>query len=276
VQGKFPLERYRTRVIHSGTVALRRMISHSFIGLYLWVAPHVLLAAAAAVMLHSRRHREFPVFFSYLLFEILQFCILFAMSRRLVSVSVPTYLEIDLLGRAGSIAFRFGIIQEMLEAPVAHCAPLRRTIARMLRCAAAVLALLALVFIGSVYSWNLREMIIPAYAINQTLNILQCSLLAFVFLWHRYLGLKMQKLVVGIALGMGLVAGLEPLLHALENSRAVEPQLFNLLRMGAYHVSALIWLYFASVRQEVPSDPAVASFPDARKWAGELERITWS
>jgi hypothetical protein len=263
-------------VIHSGTVALGHMISHSFLGLYLWVAPHVLLAVVAAVMLRRQRHRDFPVFFSYLLFEILQFCILFAMSRRLILVSVPTYLEIDLLGRAGSIALRFAMIQEMLEAPVAHCAPLRKTIVRTLACTATVLALLALVFIGSVYSWNVRELIVPAYAINQTLNILQCGLLVFVFLWHRYLGLKMQDLVVGIALGMGLVAGLEPFLHALENSRAVDSQIFNFLRMGAYHVSALIWLYFARVREEVASDSAVATLPDALKWAGELERITWS
>ena len=252
------------------------MISHSFLWFYLWVAPHLLLAVVAAVMLRSRRHREFPVFFSYLLFEILQFCILFAMSRRLILVSVPTYVEIDLLGRAGSIAFRFGMIQEMLEAPVAHCAPLRTTMARMLRCAAAVLALLATVFIGSAYSWSVCAMIFPAYAINQTLNILQCGLLVLVFLWHRYLGLKMQYFVVGIALGMGLVAGLEPLLHALKDFRAVDSQVVDLLQMGAYHVSVLIWLYFASVREEVTSASALASFPDARKWAGELERITWS
>jgi hypothetical protein len=253
------------------------MISQSFVGLYLWVAPHLLLVVVAAVMLRRRRHRDFPVFFGYLLFEILQFCVLFAMSRRLLLVSALTYLEIDLLGRAGSIALRFGMIQEMLEASVAHCAPLRRTIARMLSCAAAVLALLAAVFIGSVYSWSLREMIIPAYAINQTLNLLQCGLLVCVFLWHSFLGIKMQSLVVGIALGMGLVAALEPLLHALEDSRAVDSQVVDLLRMGAYHVSVLIWLYFASVRQaRVLSGSAVASFPDARKWAGELERITWS
>ena len=226
-------------------------------------------------MLRSRRHRDFPIFFSYLLFEILQFCVLLAMNR-LDSVPASTYLEIDALGRAGSIALRFGMIQEMLEAPIAHCAPLRRTVARMLRCASTLLALLAAVFIGSVYSWNFRELIVPAYAVNQTLNILQCGLLAFVFLWHRFLGLKMQDFVLGIALGMGSVAGLEPLLHALELSRAVDSQIFNLLRMGAYHVSVLIWLYFACVREESAPDSAVASFPYARERAVELERVTWS
>jgi len=253
------------------------MISQHILRLYLWVAPHLLLAVVAAVMLWRRRHRDFPVFFAYVLFEILQFCALFAMYRGLLSVSPSTYQEIDLLGRAGSIALRFGMIQEMLEASVARCARLRLTIARVLRYTAVVLALLALVFIGSVYSWNFREMIVPAYAINQTLNILQCGLLALVFLWHRYLGLKMQDFVVGIALGMGLVAGLEPLLHALTDSQAVDPKVVNLLPMGAYHLAVLIWLYFASARhKEFASGSAVASFPDARKWAVEVGRSIWS
>ena len=251
------------------------MVSLHIIWLYLWVAPHVLLAAVAAVMLRNRRHRDFPIFFSYVLFEILQFCTLFVMSR-LESVSASMYLRMDLLGRAGSIAFRFGMIQEMLEAPTAHCAPLRRNIARMLRCTAVVLALLAVVFIGSVYSWNFHDMIVPTYAINQALNIVQCGLLALVFLWHRYLGIKMQHIVVGIALGMGLVAGLEPLLHALKDFLAADSRIVDLLQMGAYHVSVLIWLYFARVREEVTSESAVASLSDARKWAAELGRIRWS
>jgi hypothetical protein len=250
------------------------MVLQHFIWLYLWVAPHLLLVAVVVVMLRNRRQKDFPVFFSYLLYEILQFCALFAMSR-LVSVSVSTYQQIDLFGRAGSIAFRFAIIQEMLEAPVAHNAPLRRIVARMLVCTAAVLAVVAALFVGSVYSWSFRELIFPAYAINQTLNIIQCGLLAFVFLWHRFLHLRMQDFVIGIALGMGLVAGLEPLLHALKDSLASGSQIVDFLQMGIYHVSVLIWFYFARAQEEFTPDSAVASVIDARKWTLELGRFTW-
>jgi hypothetical protein len=256
------------------------MISQHFIWLYLWVAPHALLAVVAAVMVRLRRHRDFPVFFSYLLFEVLQFCVLFSLSRLHamghLELRASTYVEIDLLGRAGSIAFRFAMIQEMLEASVPYGVPLRKAVARLLRCAAAVLALLALVFEGSVYSWSVREMVVPAYAITQTLNILQSGLLVFVFLWHRFLGLRMQHFVVGIALGMGLVSGLEPLLHALKDWRAVDSRTVDLLQMGVYHVAVLIWLYFARVREAITADSALVSFPDARDWAVELGRSIWS
>jgi succinate dehydrogenase hydrophobic anchor subunit len=167
------------------------------------------------------------------------------------------------------------VIQEMLEASVAHSASLRKTMAWMLRCSAVFLALLAAIFIGSVYSWNVRGMILPSYAISNTLNIVQCGLIAFVFLWHRFLGLKMLHFVVGITLGMGFVAGLEPLLDALKDFRVADPRVADLLHMGAYHVSVLIWLYFARVQEEFAADSAVASLPNARKWALELGRITW-
>jgi hypothetical protein len=250
------------------------MISQHFIWVYLWVAPHVLLIAVAAVMFWRRRHRDFPVFFAYLLFEILQFCVLFAMGR-VASVSVSTYREVDLLGRAGSIAFRFAIIQEILELSVAHSPSLRRTTAWMLKCATVFLALLAALFIGAAYSWNLSEMIFPVYAVKHTLNIVQCSLLALVFLWYRFLHLKMQHFVIGIVLGMGLVAGLDPLLDALKDFQTLNPQAVDLLQMGAYHVSVLIWLGFAMVQEEFTSSADVASVLNARKVAVELGRLTW-
>ncbi|MBZ5667448.1 MAG: hypothetical protein LAO30_22970 [Acidobacteriia bacterium] len=255
------------------------MMLRHLIFLYLWVAPHALLAVLAVVMFRSRRHREYPVFFGYLLFEILQFCLLFAMSRLFVMTragwGASAYVQIDLLVRAGSIAFRFGIIQEILEASVAHSASFRKTMAWMFRCSATLLALLAAVFIGSIYSWGVRDMILPVYAVRHTLNIVQCGLLAFVFVWYRFLGLKMQGFVVGITLGMGFVAGLEPLLDAVKDFRLVDSQIVDMATMGLYHVSVLIWLYFAIVQEELTSDSAVAALPDARKWVAELGRFTW-
>ena len=250
------------------------MISQHFIWVYLWVAPHVLLIAVAAAMFWRRRHRDFPLFFAYLLFEIFQFCVLFAMGQ-LTSVSVATYREVDLLGRAGSIAFRFAIIQEILEASVAHSPSLRRTTAWMLKCATAFLALLAALFIGAAYSWNVSEMIFPVYAVKHTFDIVQCGLLGLVFLWYRFLHLKMQDFVIGITLGVGLVAGLDPLLDALKDFQILNPQAVDFLQMGVYHVSVLIWLGFAIRQERVIPAADDDSVLNARKLAVELGKVTW-
>jgi hypothetical protein len=242
-----------------------------FIWLYLWVAPHLLLPVVAVLMFRRRLHRDFPIFFSYLLFEFLQFCILFTM----YSLHAPgsAYVRIDIFGRTGSIALHFGILQEMFEAPVAHSVPLRRAMARTLRWLTAFLVALALLFIGSLYYSILSHRVFQAYVIIEALNIAQCGLLVLVFLWHRFLGLRMSPFVFGIALGMGLVAGFEPLRQALNDSLGAQnPRFVDILQMAIYHCAVLIWLYFAQAREKITWD-SKAALPDLREQAAELGRI---
>ena len=46
---------------------------------YLWIAPHALQIVLATLMIRRRMVREFPVFFAYTTFEIVQFVILFTL-----------------------------------------------------------------------------------------------------------------------------------------------------------------------------------------------------
>lgn len=210
---------------------------------YLWVAPHVLLVAVAIVMFRKRLHREFPVFFAYLFFELLQFCVLYAMYLHLLRVSGWVYGQFDLYGRVGSIALHFGILHELFESPVKHDASLRRTTARALNWVTGLLVVLASVFIGIQYYNSLGHRLLPPYATVEALNIAQCFLLVLVFLWHRYLGLRMSTIVFGIALGMGLTSSLEPLIQAWKDSVAVtSSRVPDYLQMVTYHCTVLVWL----------------------------------
>lgn len=246
-------------------------MSHQHIvWLYLWVAPHLLLGVAAVLMFRKGLHKDFPIFFSYLLFEFLQFSLLFTMYSL---KALPMYMKIDLFWRAGSIALRFGVLQEMFEAPVAHSVPLRRAMARILNSVTVVLVVLAVAFIGSLYYGSLGHRLLPAYMTVEALNIAQCGLLVLVFLWHRFLGLRMASFVFGIALGMGLAAGLEPLIHAWKDSLAARnSSIPDLLQMAIYHVAVLIWLYYGQAREKIASD-SKAALPDLREWAADLGRI---
>ena len=40
-----------------------------FLQLYLWIAPHVLLGLCLLGLLRNRRYKEFPMFFTYIVFE---------------------------------------------------------------------------------------------------------------------------------------------------------------------------------------------------------------
>ena len=68
--------------------------------IYLWVAPHVLQVAILGVMVYRRQYRQFPVFFSYTGFEIVQFLVLLAVNR-LRLMSHEHYHLIFFLGSAG-------------------------------------------------------------------------------------------------------------------------------------------------------------------------------
>jgi hypothetical protein len=242
-----------------------------FIWLYLWIAPHLLLAAILFVIFRRGLNKEVPVFFYYLLFECLQFCVLFTMYA--LATPVRAYVMVDLLCRAGSIAFRFGILQEMFEAPVAHSAQLRRAVARVLNGATAVIVVVAFMFVGSLFYSLFGHETLQAYMMIEGLNTAQCGLLALVFLWHRFLGLRMSPCTFGIALGMGLIAGVEPVMHVLKNSVTQQNwATVDILQMAAYHVAVLIWLYYAQVREKVAVD-SHAGLPGLREQAAELGRV---
>ena len=240
--------------------------------MYLWVAPHVLLVAVALLMWFRKLHREFPIFFSYLLFEILLFGVLFTMY--FLGIRDLRYVRADMAGQMGSIAFRFAILQELFEAPLANNMPLRRALARTLNWTAISLVVLSAGFIGSIYYSILNPRIFPQYVIIEALNTAQCGLLMLVFYWHGFLGLRMSPFLFGIALGMGMVAGFEPIRQALND--AVGNQHFRavaIAQMVIYHVVVILWLYYAQVREKGTDDSKIA-VPQLLKEAAELRRIT--
>jgi len=48
---------------------------------YLWIAPHALQAVLAIVMIRRRLLRQFPAFFAYTVYEVVQFLVLFTMDQ---------------------------------------------------------------------------------------------------------------------------------------------------------------------------------------------------
>lgn len=247
---------------------------------YLWVAPHVLLMLVAFVMFRKGLHREFPIFFASLFFEFALFLILYAMYSRMLKLSPWLYQQFDLVGRVGSIALHFGILQELFESPVKHSDNLRQTTARSLRWITAFLVVLASAFIGFNYYNSIGNRLLPPYATVEALNIAQCFLLVLVFLWHRFLGLKMATFVFGITLGMGLTASLEPVIQAWKVSvDGASSRLADYLQMAVYHCTVLIWLYYALAHEKEPPLSAGGqsgggpTLPDARGSAADMGRL---
>jgi len=244
---------------------------------FLWATPHVLLIPLAVIMIYRGLHREFPIFFSYVLFEFLLFCILFAMAHafrlhfRLISPEI--YAKIDPFGRAGTVALHFGIFQELFESPVAGSPPLRQAMARILNWATLIIVVLAVIFFGVLNYNTLDHRLNPPYRTIETLNAAQCGLIVLIFLWYRFLRLRMLPFVVGIAVGMGLVASMESLMAYWLDSPAVRlSSIPGVLQMASFQIAVLVWIYFALVR-ESKSASGIPPLPDLRQWAADLGKV---
>lgn len=260
-------------MLHFGTVVLKLMSLQRIVWLYMWIAPHVLLIPIAIVMFRKGRHKDFPVFFSYLLFEFVQFSAIFTMWC--LKVPHPMWVATDLSFRAGSIAFRFGIIQEMFESPFANIMPMRRAMGRIFSVLTLIFIVLAMTFIAPQYYRIPGYGLLKGYVGIEALNTAQCGLLVCVFVWHRFLGFRMSPCVFGIALGIGLVASSEPLMVALKDSVSAQNSKFvDFTQMAIFQGAVLLWIYYVRARETVNTNIDAAYLLEARDWASGVERIT--
>jgi len=248
------------------------MTAYRLISLYLWIGPHALLGVVLALMLRRRSYREFPIYFSYLLFELIQFCILIALGS-IDSVSLSTYTQADFLARVGSMALRFGVIQELFQSPLSNSPPLRRTFARRFSLASVIVVTLASMFIALLCKNVFNASILAPYVIEQALDTAQCALVVAIFVWHHHLGARMSNAVFGIAAGLGLLTALEPALHAVRYLVGTEFKLPNIVSLSVFHVSVLIWLYFIRAEVRRPLGTVIPA-TDVRAWTDELGRFS--
>jgi hypothetical protein len=243
-----------------------------FIWLYLWIVPHALLIVVVIAMFRRRLHKQFPIFFSYLAFEFLRFCILFAIYRH----GGPSWLyaRIDILCRTGDVALRFGVLQELFDSPLLYDGRLPRNIARLRNGVTALVVIFAAIFVGLFCYRIIDHWTVPSYVVVEAMNASQCGLLILVFLWHRFLGHRMSPFPFGMAVGLGLLVGVEPFVWALA---ALSPQYWvaaDFVNMGTYHLVVVLWLYSAYAREKAPSEVQIAPLPQLQEWVVDLEKTT--
>ncbi len=245
---------------------------HHFALYYLWIAPHIILAAVAVLMVLRRLHKNFPVFFVYILYEILEFLLLFTVSPVGQSHNVM-YRYVFVATLAGSTALRFGIIQEIFNNVLRDYSRLR-TLANVSMRWVTALLLVAAVILAVHSSGTIPDDLIAGIALlDRSVTIIQVGLLLFVFLFSRMFGLSWRSFVFGIALGFGILASTDLALSAVRITDLSEhaKDLLDLLPTGSYHVSVLVWLGYL-LAAEKPVGVTTYSVPEIDQWSGELER----
>jgi hypothetical protein len=241
---------------------------------YLWIAPHALQAVLAAMMFHRKLVRKFPAFFTYTVFEVTQFLVLFTLDR-MNSVSGDQYVLVWLAGEAISITLRFAVVHEIFSNVFQSYPALQEFGGVLFRWATVVLMLAAVTLVAYSSDSEVNRFTLSLTIVDRLVNIVQCGLLVLLILLARFLSFSWTSYTFGIALGLGFFASVELGISALRAQYGVlvAHDLFADLSMATYHCCVLFWI--VSLLRPERERTRVSSAPahDLEHWNDALQRL---
>jgi hypothetical protein len=250
------------------------MAAHPVLYAYLWFAPHVLLLVLAVMMVRRQFVREFPAFFAYAVYEVVQFIVLYTLAR-LEGVSAVGYKEAWLVGLIISCALRFAIIMEIFRHVFANCPALKDIGNRMLRWATAIIMILSVTVIA-LSSGNIVDRLTLACTVpDRVVSAMQCGLLLILIAMSRFFGIPRRSRAFGIAVGLGVFAATDLAIMAIQSQwgLGITTAFFALLSMAVYHICVLVWMVALLVPQRQEISPVSVPAHNLDHWTDALQQL---
>jgi hypothetical protein len=216
-------------------------------------------------MFYRKSHKVFPVFFSYLISQILMFSILFPIYR-------SEYSEIFFYAywscAAISLAIGFKVIHEIFLDIFRPYHTLKDLGSVLFQWAALVMLLVAGVVAAASPVASQGPIVQAVLTVQRCVRVIQCGLILFLLVFSKYLGVTWRQHSFGVALGFGSFAGAELTLLALFASSHISPTALSFFNMLAYNAAIVIWLVYAWIKS--PPRDASASLLMSQRWDQSL------
>jgi hypothetical protein len=247
---------------------------HKLLSLFLWIAPHALLGVLAVILYTRRLFREFPCFFAYVLYEIAEFILLFAL-RSVPAVTGNQYAYAYSATLLFSIAMRFGVINEVSKDLFRESQFLQASARRSLQVVTGLLLLMGVLLAVYAPGDTSGKWYASIFVVNRGAAMVQCGLLLSLLLFTRFLGLSWRRPAFGIALGLGILTSIDLAAHALraEFSTSAGEELLNLLVTGTYLICVLIWIGYLLAPELKPVSLTEVSRDEVDTWNTELQHL---
>ncbi len=223
------------------------MTWHSHIIVYLWCAAPLLQSVVAVMLWRRKLHKQFPVFFLFLIAQVANFAVLFPLS---FAGNYSWYFGLFWLGEAVNAVLGFKVIHEIFLDVFRPYHTLRDLGTLLFRWAGVVMLLVAVVVAFS-NSFDSSPLVHAVTTLQRSVRIVQVGLILFLLLFSRFLGVSRKQISFGISLGFGLFAMVELLLYALNSGGFVRHGLFNLINMATYLFGIVVWLGYSLSPQAV-------------------------
>jgi hypothetical protein len=212
------------------------------IQLALWIAHPVLQVSLAGLMFWRRLHRAFPVFFAYIVFEVLNFLVLFPIYR---FGSTTAYFYAYWISAAISLAIGFKVIHEIFLDVLRPYPNLKDLGTLLFKWAALVMLLVAAVVTAASPAGTDTPLAQAVIIVQRCVRVIQCGLILFLLFFSRHLGVSWRQHSFGIALGFGGFASVELVGLALFSGGQIHPPTLSLINTISYSITLLAWIGYA-------------------------------
>ena len=250
--------------------------AHSILWHYLWVAPNLLLFVLAMLAWRRGLHKQFPVFFAFAIIGPIAQLSVYA-ADVIPSVPAETFWRVFWAVLLVEALLKFSLIGEIFAHVFGPYPSLVRLGRFLIRGVGVVLVLSATMAAAYAPKDSPYWIIAGAHILEQTIYLIECGLLLFIFLFSAYFRLSSNRPIFGIALGLSISACVHLATWAvMANSglHASQRSSIDFLNMAIYHACVLIWFYYLLVPPKFATKSAVP-IPEHNLeiWNRELERF---
>jgi hypothetical protein len=210
--------------------------------IWIWIASWMSAIVLLGLMVKRKLHREYPIFFAFLLAEtvadLTNFCLSFG--------SMKAYFYAYWVGALITTCLGFAVLHEIFRLIFRPYESLRSFGSTLFKWSSVVLLMIgAIMAITSSPSteYPIANLILT---VDRSVRLMQCGLVLFMYLFSRHLGLTERHRVFGISIGFGLTAGLHLTAVTLQSlaPKSGAVQFVNTLHQVAYLASVIVWAVY--------------------------------
>jgi hypothetical protein len=250
--------------------------AHSLLWHYLWVAPSLLLLVLACRLWQRSLQRRYAFFLAFALASAVEQLTLYACDL-MPSVTAATWWKVFWVGLFVEGILKFALVGEIFAQAFNAYASIAKLGTRLIRGIGITLVLAAAIAAGFAPKDSLFGIVSGAHLLQQTIYLIECGLLLFIFVFSSYFSIHLSRPVFGIALGLAVSGCVHLATWAVAANSGLPPErriILDFVNMATYHVCVLIWFYYLLVPGRV-AIKSIVSVPEhsLEVWNQELERL---
>jgi hypothetical protein len=233
--------------------------------LILWGFQPFAETAVALVMWRRRLNKIFPAFYTLLLWDVLQFSVLFPVY---LAGSYKWYYYGFWVNMAVYVVLGFRVIHEIFLDVFRPYHTLKDLGTVLFKWAALVMLLVSAVVAFSKPTVDQGPIAHAIFTLHRSVRLTQCGLVLFLLVFSKYLGISWKQKSFGLALGFGALATTEMGVIVLNIGGYITSAFMNVCNLIAIDLSVLVWLGY--MLADSPEREAKVSLVQSHRWEQTL------